>query len=65
MALFGHAETAVRNGSKAPVCPSASHFRSTPNNGHCQAAPACLKGAKGGSRGRGLLVQIASAAKRE
>jgi hypothetical protein len=23
----------------------ASHFRSTPNNGHCQTAPACLKGA--------------------
>jgi hypothetical protein len=30
--------------------PSASHFRSTPNNGHCQTAPACLKDANNESR---------------
>jgi hypothetical protein len=32
-----------RSGSKAPVSPSASHFQSTPNNGHRETAPACLK----------------------
>jgi hypothetical protein len=29
-----HSQRLVRSGSIASFCPSASHFRSTPNNGH-------------------------------
>ena len=37
-----------RYGSKALFCLAASHFRSTPINGHCQTASPCLKGAMKG-----------------
>ena len=35
----------VSDGSKAALIAPKRHFRSTPNNGHGQTGPACLKGA--------------------
>lgn len=37
----------------------AAHFRSIPRNGHYQTDPACLKGARSGSRVPGHLIDSA------
>jgi len=50
----------VRTGSKAPVCPLASHFRSAPINGHQQTGPL---GPVGAISGKSSVVQHARRAR--
>jgi len=50
--FFASFPGALRSGSKASVCRSASHFRSTPINGHHQTGPIGPVRANIGSTGR-------------
>jgi hypothetical protein len=41
--VMDHVKRDVSDGSKAPFCPSADDFRSTPINGHHQTGPGCAQ----------------------